>query len=184
MPTGTGAMTSITSPLFQAGITAPSSHFAEFFANGQYLYGFQPQQTLGSNYGGLIPAQVPTTPLTAAQALVRSEFITNSGQLPIPGVGTPGTPVTDVNGVANGGYASYLQPGIVDPRIYNAQTGPNIDGTDYTTSKARTYHFDFQQNIINNLDRMLPSSGRNSIYWRWTLTTSTTTVRRETTPCL
>ncbi len=151
-PTGTGAMTSITSPLFVPGITAPSSQFTEMYANGQYLYGFQAQQTLGSNYGGLVPPQVPTTPLTASQALVRSMFITNSAQLPIPGVFTPGTPVTYVNGVANGGYASFFLPGVVDSRIYNAQTGPNIDGTDYGISKARTYNIDLQQNILPNLD--------------------------------
>jgi hypothetical protein len=113
------------------------------YANGQFMYGFQPQQTLGSNYGGLIPPQVPTTPLNAAQGLVRSMFMTDSGQLPIPGVGTPGAP---------GGYASYLQPGAVDPNIYNAQHGPNVDGTDYTQSRARTYHVDLQQNILPNLD--------------------------------
>ncbi len=140
---GTGAMTSVASPLFVPSLTAFGSHYTEMFANGQFMYGFQPQQTLGSNYGGLIPAQVPTTPLTAAQGLVRSMFITDSGQLPIPGVGTPGAP---------GGYAAYLQPGAVDPNIYNAQNGPNIDGTDYTNSRARTYHVDLQQNILPNLD--------------------------------
>jgi outer membrane receptor protein involved in Fe transport len=142
-PTGTGALTSITSPLFVPGIGGAQSHFTEFYANGQFLYGFNTSQTLGSNFGGLIPAQVPTTPLTASQALVRSEFITTSAQLPIPGVGTPGAP---------GGYSSYLQPSAVNPNIYNAQTGPNIDGTDYTRAKARTYHFDLQQNILPNLD--------------------------------
>ena len=152
-PTGTGALTSITSPLFVPGITFQSSgHLTEMYANGQFLYAFQPQQTIGSNYGGLIPAQVPTTPLTASQALVRSEFITNSAQLPLPGPGTPGTPTSVINGVTSGGYATYLQPGVVNNAIYNAQTGMNIDGTDYTQSKARTYHFDLQQNILPNLD--------------------------------
>jgi hypothetical protein len=141
-PTGTGALTSITSPLFVPGIGATGNHFVEFYANGQFLYGFQPQQAIGSNYGGLIPAQVPTT-LTPAQALVRSEFITNSAQLPIPGVGTPGAP---------GGYATYQQPSAINPAIYNAQTGPNIDGTDFTNAEARTYHFDLQQNLLPNLD--------------------------------
>ncbi len=151
-PTGTGAMTSITSPLFVPSLTAFGNHFTEMYANGHFLYAFQPQQTIGSNYNGLIAAQVPTTPLTASQALVRSEFITDSGQLPLPGVGTPGTPTTLINGVPSGGYASYLLPGVVDQNIYNAQTGPNVDGTDYTQSKARTYHFDLQQNILPNLD--------------------------------
>jgi outer membrane receptor protein involved in Fe transport len=85
-PTGTGALTSITSPIFQPGMTAAAtsanSLYRNAYANGQYLYGYQPQQTLGSNYGGLIPAQVPTTPLTASQALVRSEFMTNSASFP------------------------------------------------------------------------------------------------------
>ena len=149
LPTGTGAMTSITSPVFQPGIGAAANHFYEFYNNGQYLYGFMSTQTIGSNYGGLIPAQVPTTPLTASQAMVRSEFITQSAQLPIPGVGTPGTPITYVNGVPNGGYGTFYEPGVVDQSIYNAQNGPNIDGTDYTQSKARTYHADFQQNILS-----------------------------------
>ncbi|MGD1032149.1 MAG: TonB-dependent receptor plug domain-containing protein [Opitutaceae bacterium] len=149
-PTGTGALTSITSPLFVPGMTAFGNHFTEMYANGHFLYGFQPQQTIGSNYGGLIPVQVPTAPLTASQALVRSEFLTDSQQLPIPGVGTPGTPITLINGLPNGGYASYQQPGAVDQNIYNAQTGPNIDGSDYTKSKARTYHVDFQQNILSS----------------------------------
>jgi hypothetical protein len=141
--TGTGALTSITSPLWVPSLQASSNHFTEFYANGNFLYGFQPQQTIGSNYGGLVPAQVPTTPLTASQALVRSEFLTNSGALPIPGVGTPGAP---------GGYSSYTVPGVVDQSIYNAQNGPNVDGTDYTQARARTYHFDLQQNLLPNLD--------------------------------
>ncbi len=140
---GTGALTSVASPLFVPGMTAFGNHYTEMFANGQFLYGFAPQQTFGSNYGGLVPAQVPTTPLTASQGLVRSMFMTASAQLPIPGVGTPGAP---------GGYASYLQPGVVDPNIYNAQSGPNIDGADYTNSRARTYHIDLQQNLLPNLD--------------------------------
>ena len=148
MPTGTGELTSITSPYYQMGIGASSNHFTEMYANGQFLYGFAPQQTAGSNYGGLIPVQVPTTPLSASQALVRSMFMTNSAQLPIPGVFTPGTPVTYINGVANGGYSSYFQPGVVNNAIYNAQNGPNIDGTDYTKSKARTYHAELQQSIF------------------------------------
>jgi outer membrane receptor protein involved in Fe transport len=148
--TGTGGLTSITSAMFQPGIGASSAHFTEMYANGQYLYGFQPQQTLGSNYNGLIPPQVPTSPLTASQALVRSEFMTNSIQLPIPGVGAPGTPVTLINGLPNGGYSSYFVPGVVNQAIYNAQTGPNIDGEDYTQSRARTYHADLQQNIISS----------------------------------
>ena len=151
-PTGTGAATSITSPLFVPSLVAYSNHLTELFANGQFLYSFQPQQTLGSNLGGLIPTQVPTTALTASQALVRSQFMTESGQLPIPGPGTPGTPTVYVNGVANGGYSSYLQPGVVNQAIYNAQNGPNMDATDFTQSKARTYHFDLQQNILPNLD--------------------------------
>jgi hypothetical protein len=141
--TGTGALTSITSPLFVPAMGASSNHLTEFYANGQFLYSFQPQQTIGSNYGGLIVAQVPTTPLTASQAMVRSMFMTNSGQLPIPGVGSPSFA---------GGYASWTAPGVVDQSIYDAQNGPNIDGTDWTMSRARTYHFDFQQNILPNLD--------------------------------
>ncbi len=70
----------------------------------------------------------------------------------MPGPGTPGTPTSVINGVTSGGYATYLQPGVVNNAIYNAQTGMNIDGTDYTQSKARTYHFDLQQNILPNLD--------------------------------
>jgi hypothetical protein len=148
-PTGAGALTSITSPLFQPGIgvtvnattAASSGPFYAFSPTGQFLWGFQPSQVLGSNYGGLIPAQVPTSPLTASQAMVRSEFMTNSIQLPIPGVGTPGAP---------GGYASYFQPEVVNQAIYNAQTGPNYDATDYTQSQARTYHFDVQQNILSS----------------------------------
>jgi len=151
LPTGTGAMSSITSPLFQAGMGALSNHFTYAFSpTGQQLWGFQPQPTLGSNYGGLIPAQVPTTPLTASQAQVRSMFLTTSAQLPLPGVFTPGTPVTYVNGVANGGYSAYFQPEVVNSALYNAQNGPNIDGTDYSTAKARTYHADFQQSIISS----------------------------------
>ncbi len=142
IPTGTGALTSITSPLFVPGMTAFGNHFTEMFANGHFLYGFQPQQAIGSNYGGLVPVQVPTTPLTASQALVRSEFMTASQQLPIPGIGTATAPL--------GGYASYQQPGVVDQSIYNSQTGPNIDGSDYTNSKARTYHADLQQNILSS----------------------------------
>ena len=131
LPTGTGAMTSITSPLFQAGITAATNHFSYAFdPNGNFLWGYQPQQTIGSNYGGLIAPQVPTTPLTASQALVRSMFMTESAQLPLPGVFTPGTPVTYVNGVANGGYATYFQPEVVNQAIYNSQDGPNYDATD------------------------------------------------------
>ncbi|MGD1032150.1 MAG: TonB-dependent receptor plug domain-containing protein [Opitutaceae bacterium] len=149
-PTGTGAVTSLTSTLFVPGMTAFGNHITEMYANGNFLWAFQPQQTIGSNYGGLIPAQVPTSPLTASQALVRSEFMTASQQLPIPGVGTPGTPIVNINGVPNGGYSSYLQPGVVDQSIYNAQTGPNIDGTDYTQSRARTYHAELQQNILSS----------------------------------
>ena len=149
--TGSGGLTSITSAMFQPGITAATNHFTYAFGQtGNFLWGFQPQQTIGSNYGGLIAAQVPTSPLTASQALVRSEFMTESAQLPIPGVGTPGTPVTIVNGVANGGYSSYFQPEIVNQALYNAQTGPNYDATDYTRSQARTYHADFQQNILSS----------------------------------
>jgi hypothetical protein len=141
-PTGTGALTSITSPLWQPGMGVPvTKYFTELYAGGHYLYGFMPQQAIGSNYGGLIPAQVPTTPLTAAQAMVQSEFMTQSAQLPFPGVGTPGAP---------GGYATYYQPGVVNQAIYNAQTGPNIDGTDYTRSNARTYHAELQQNILSS----------------------------------
>ena len=151
LPTGTGAMTSITSPLFQAGMGAISNHFAYAFApSGQFLWGYQPQPTIGSNYGGLIPAQVPTTPLTASQALVRSMFMTTSAQLPIPGVFTPGTPVTYINGVPNGGYATYFQPEVVNPALYDPQNGPNYDSTDYSTAKARTYHADFQQSILSS----------------------------------
>ena len=142
LPTGTGALTSITSPIFVPAMTAFGNHFTEMFANGQFLYGFQPQQTIASNYGGLIPAQVPTTPLTAAQAMVRSSFITDSQQLPIPGIGTASAPL--------GGYASYQQPGVVDQSIYNWKSGPNIDGSDYTKSRARTYHADLQQNILSS----------------------------------
>jgi outer membrane receptor protein involved in Fe transport len=151
-PTGTSFGSSTNNyALYQPGIGAASNNFTEIFGpNGQYLYGFQPQQTLGSNYGGLIPAQVPTTPLTAAQAMVRSEFMTTSAALPIPGVGTPGTPVSIINGVTSGGYASWITPGIVDQGIYNSQTGPNYYGTDYTQSEARTYHLDFQQNILSS----------------------------------
>jgi outer membrane receptor protein involved in Fe transport len=150
-PTGTGGFGAFSTPLYQQAIGASSNHFTEVFGlNGQYLYGFNPQQNLGSNYGGLIPVQVPTSPLTASQAMVRSEFMTNSGTLPGPGPGTPGTPVFYVNGVEEGGYASWITPGIVDQSIYNAQTGPNYYGTDYTVSKARTYHMDFQQNILSS----------------------------------
>jgi hypothetical protein len=142
LPTGPGALTTITSPLFQAGITSLSNHLTYATASsGQFLWAFQPQQTLGSNYGGLIPAQVPTIPLTASQALVRSMFMTESAQLPIPGVGAAGAP---------GGYANYFQPGVVNPAIYNAQSGPNMDGTDYTRSGARTYHVELQQNLLSS----------------------------------
>jgi len=139
--TGTGALTSITSPLFVPAISASTAHLTEFYANGNFMYSFQPQQTLGSNYGGLIPAQVPTTPLTASQAMVRSEFMTNSGALPIPGIGSP---------LFAGGFSSWTIPGVVDQSIYNAQNGPNIDGTDWTMSRARTYHADLQQNILSS----------------------------------
>jgi outer membrane receptor protein involved in Fe transport len=149
-PTGSGGLTSITSAIYQMGIAAEPNKFTYAYApNGQYLWGYMPNQTIGSNYGGLIPAQVPTTPLTASQALVRSEFMTESGQLPIPGVGAPGTPVTYVNGVPNGGYASYLQPEVVNQALYNSQSGPNYDATDYTKSRARTYHIELQQNILS-----------------------------------
>ena len=139
--TGTGALTSITSPLFVPAISASTAHITEFYANGQFLYSFQPQQTLGSNYGGLIPPQVPTTPLTASQAMVRSEFMTNSGALPGPGIGSP---------LFAGGFSSWTIPGVVDQSIYNSQNGPNIDGTDWTMSRARTYHADLQQNILSS----------------------------------
>jgi hypothetical protein len=151
LPTGTGAMTSITSPLFQMGLTAATNHTTYAFGqSGQFLWGYQPQQTLGSNYGGLIPVQVPTTPLTAPQALVRSMFLTESAQLPIPGVGAPGTPIVYINGLPNGGYSSYFQPEVVNQAIYNSQNGPNYDATDYTKSKARTYHADLQQSILSS----------------------------------
>ncbi|MGD1032027.1 MAG: hypothetical protein ABSA05_12905, partial [Opitutaceae bacterium] len=52
--------------------------------------------------------------------------------------------------MANGGYSSYFQPEIVNQALYNAQTGPNYDATDYTRSQARTYHADFQQNILSS----------------------------------
>jgi outer membrane receptor protein involved in Fe transport len=138
LPTGTGALTSNTSPLYVTGITSSSAHFTEMWANGQFLWAFQPTQTIGSNYGGLIAAQVPTT-LTASQIMVRSQFLTNSTTLPIPGVGSP---------LFAGGYASWNTPGVVDQNIYNSQNGPNIDGNDDVQARARTYHFDFQQNIL------------------------------------
>ncbi len=148
-PTGVAAMTSITSPLFQPGMstitnpttTATNGPDYAYSPTGQFLWGFEPVQLLGSNYGGLIPSQVPTTPLTAAQAMVRSEFITNSAQLPIPGPGSVGAP---------GGYASFFQPEVVNQALYNSQTGPNYDSLDYTNSKARTYHVDLQQNILSS----------------------------------
>jgi outer membrane receptor protein involved in Fe transport len=151
-PTG-GAFGSSTNnyALYQPGIGSLTNHFAYAFnPTGQFLWGFEPAQTLASQFGGLIPAQVPTTPLTASQALVRSEFMTTSAQLPIPGVGTPGTPVTIINGVTSGGYSTYFQPEVVNQALYNAQNGPNYDSMDYTISKARTYHADFQQNILSS----------------------------------
>ena len=73
--------------------------------------------------------------------MVRSEFMTNSAQLPIPGVGTPGAP---------GGYASYFQPEVVDQAIYNSQNGPNYRRDRLHQSQARTYHLDLQQNILSS----------------------------------
>ena len=178
-PTGTGALTSITSPLFQPGIgvtvaatsTNATGPIYAFSPTGQSLWGFQSQQILASNYGGLIPAQVPTTPLTASQALVRSEFMTNSVQLPIPGVGTPGAP---------GGYASYFQPEVVDQSIYNSQTGPNYDATDYTQSRRGRITLTCSRTSCPapRSARWIwtsPTSGRNTTIWRWTRTTSTAT---------
>ena len=141
-PTGTGALTSLTSPLFAPGIAYTSNHIAEFYANGQFLYSFQPAQTLGNN--GVNGGQIPTGYVyNAASYLVHQSQMTNSATLPIPGVGYYAAP---------GGYASYEQPGINDPNLYDSQNGPNTLANDFNTSKARTYHFDFQQEILPNLN--------------------------------
>ena len=141
-PTGTGQLTSLTSPLFAPGITYTSNHFTEFYSNGQFLYSFQPDQTLGSPNGGLTPAQTPSV-YTPAGQIVRQSELTNSTNLPIPGVGTPGFP---------GGFASYEQPGVSDPNIYNWNNGPNTEANNFDVQNARTFHFDLQQEILPNLN--------------------------------
>jgi hypothetical protein len=139
-PTGTGQLSTITSTLFAPGIQYTSNHQTEFYANGNFLYAFQPAQTIANN--GVNGGQTPAT-YTAAGQLVRQSQITNSTNLPIPGVGTPGFP---------GGFASYEQPAVSDPNIYNWSDGPNILANDFNQSSARTYNIDIQQEILPNLN--------------------------------
>jgi outer membrane receptor protein involved in Fe transport len=141
-PVGTGQLTTLTSSLFAPGIAFESNHLTEFYANGQQLYAFQPGQTLGSPNGGITPAQTPAT-YTAAGQIINQSAITQSTSLPIPGVGSVGAP---------GGYAAWQQPAVSSMSIYNWQNGPNLLSSDYTQSRARTYHFDFQQEILPNLN--------------------------------
>jgi hypothetical protein len=141
-PVGTSQLTTITSSLFAPGIAFESNHLTEFYANGQELYAFQPGQTLGSPNGGITPSQTQST-YTPAGQIVYQSAITQSTNLPIPGVGTPGAP---------GGYASWQEPAVASSSIYNWQNGPNLLSSDYTQSRARTYHFDFQQQILPGLN--------------------------------
>ena len=141
LPVGTAQLTTNGGALFVPGMGYASNRLTESFANGQYLYSFQAVQQLGSPNGGITPAQVPTTPLTAAQQRVFQTQSTQSTNLPIPGAGSIGAP---------GGYASWEEPGVVDQNIYNWQDGPNTLASDFTSSKARTYHFDIQQEILNS----------------------------------
>jgi len=140
-PVGTAALSTASAApgnIFAPGITYASNHLTEFYANGNFLYAFQPAQTLGNN--GLNGGQTPTV-YTAAQQIIRQSQITNSNYLPIPGPGSNG---------AAGGYAAWTEPGVTSMSIYNWQNGPNTDASDYTNSKARTYHFDLQQNIFQS----------------------------------
>ena len=120
LPTGTGAMTSITSPLFQAGhdrvakTTSPSC---------------------------LIQRPVPVGLPAAADARIELRRAD-----PRPGAddaahGGPGAGPLDVHDrfrpasrfrvspapsrALPGGYATYFQPGVVNQTIYNSQNGPN-----------------------------------------------------------
>jgi hypothetical protein len=142
-PVGTGQLGTLSSTLFAPGISYASNHLEEWYANGSFLYAFQPTQQIGSPNGGITPAQVPSGALTAAQQLVNQTEATQSTSLPIPGVGSVGAP---------GGYASWEQPAVSSMSIYNWQNGPNTLASDYTISKARTYHLDFQQELLPNLN--------------------------------
>jgi hypothetical protein len=155
-PVGTAALGTLPSPatastsLYAPGISYSTTHLYEFYANGNFLYAFQPAQTLGNN--GLNGGQTPTT-YTAAGQIVRQSQITQSNALPIPGPGSVGAPqVILANGTIGGGYAAWTQPAVADRNIYNWQDGPNTLASDYTISKARTYHIDIQQNILPGLD--------------------------------
>jgi hypothetical protein len=130
--TGTSQLTTLTSPLFAPGIAFTSNHITEFYSGGQFLYAYQPAQTIGNN--GVNGGQAPTV-YTPAGQIVSQSMMTNSTNLPIPA-----------------GYASNEQPGVNNSAIYDYNHGPNTLANDFNRSKARTYHIEIQQEILPNLN--------------------------------
>ncbi len=133
--TGLSQMTTLNSALFAPGIAFISNHINEFYAGGQFLYAYQPAQTIGNN--GISGGQAPSV-YTPAQIIVKDSQITASTNLPIPTA-----------------YASYEQPGVNNKAIYNWNTGPNTLANDWNRANARTYHVEIQQEILSNLHASL-----------------------------
>ena len=122
-------MTTSTSPYFIPSLTfASSGHDIMFMTQGNMDNFYRGQQS-----GLSIPGWVPS-PLTAAQALVNEERISESVNLPTPAQ-----------------YASWYFPGVTSKSIYDWST-INVNSIDHTWTSSKTYNLDFQQNIFDGLN--------------------------------
>jgi len=129
-------LTVATSPFFVPGMTFFSSgHNLQFISQGQLLASYRGSQT-GFSVTGWVPS-----PLTASQALVNEERMTQSATLPLPLLST---------GVAK--YGVWQTPGVVSKDIYD-WSSVNINSIDNTQTQGKTYYADIQQQIFDDPGR-------------------------------
>ncbi|HEX3730999.1 MAG TPA: TonB-dependent receptor plug domain-containing protein, partial [Opitutaceae bacterium] len=129
-------LTTVTSPYFVPGMTFFSSgHSLEFIDQGTMQYAYKGGQT-GFSVTGWVPAT-----LTASQALVNEERMTQSTTLPLQLL---------PSGVAK--YGVWEIPTIASKDIYD-WSSININSIDHTTSSGKTYYVDLQQSLFDDPTR-------------------------------
>ncbi len=126
---GNAALTSSTSPFFVPGMTFFSAgHNIQFIDQGTLENFYRGQQTgIGSNFD-------PTSFPIASQAIIAENRVTESTNLPTPSL-----------------YASYALPTVNSKQVYDWST-ININSIDNNQTKAKTYHLDFQQELLPSLN--------------------------------
>jgi hypothetical protein len=140
---GTGAFTGSTSAFWIPGITN-ESHNTIWVNNGQITSAWVSSGGSGAGTNGSAAIPVAAS-RTAQQWVAQNTFmtITTAAPSPLPPASTGAT-----------GYTTWYERAMTNTSIYD-YTKYNIAGSNYGNQNAKTYHLEFNQRILPNLNLQL-----------------------------